>query len=290
MLEAILYDKFPNQEVTCHVCEHHCHIKEGKRGLCGVRENQKGILYALNHPICIARAIDPIEKKPLYHFLEKTKTYSFATVGCNLRCPWCQNHNISQSPKPEGFIEGEEIEPIKHVYSALANHCPSISYTYSEPTIFIEYALDVMKLAHEKGLKNIWVSNGFMSTAALELITPYLDAANIDYKGSEDVYHQLTLGHQTVIERNLKYLYEHGVHLEITTLIIPSINDQVQELEHMASFIRNELSPDAPWHLSRFFPSWKMLTTPMTPLSTLEMAKAIGLKAGLKNIHIGNVW
>lgn len=290
MIEAILYDKLPNQEVICHVCEHHCHIVDGRRGLCGVRENQKGILYALNNPVCISRAIDPIEKKPLYHFLEKTKTYSFATVGCNLRCPWCQNHDISQSPKPDRYVEGEEIEPIKHVYSALANHCPSISYTYSEPTIFIEYALEVMKLAHEHGIKNIWVSNGFMSTASLELITPYLDAANIDYKGSERVYHQLTSGHQTIIERNLKYLYNHGVHLEITTLIIPSVNDHFQELEHMASFIKNELGEEVPWHLSRFFPSWKMLTIPMTPLSTLEMAKSIGLKTGLKNIYIGNVW
>ena len=290
MKEAILYDKLPNQQVQCHVCEHHCLIGEGKRGLCGVRENQQGILYALNYPICIASAIDPIEKKPLYHFLENSQTYSFATVGCNMQCPWCQNHDISQSPKPQNDIEGEEISPINHVYSALANDCPSISYTYSEPTIFLEYALDVMKLAHAKGLKNIWVSNGWMSLETLELIMPYLDAANIDYKGTEKVYQQLTLGHQSVIERNLKYLHSHGVHLEITTLIIPNINDQIDQFEAIASFIHNELDNSVPWHISRFFPSWKMLSSPITPLSTLKKAESIGKSMGLKNIYIGNVW
>lgn len=289
MKEAVLYDSLPNHQCQCHVCEHHCLIDAGKRGICGVRENQKGILYALNDELCIAQAIDPIEKKPIYHFLPMTKTYSIAAVGCNMICPWCQNYEISQSPKPFKTIEGEFISPEDHVKAAIKNHCPSISYTYSEPTIFIEYALDTMKLAKEAGLKNIWVSNGFMSLKTLELITPYLDAANIDYKGREEVYHQMTLGSEEIIKRNLKYMYEHQVHIEITTLVIPEVNDNPADLKEIAQFISNELNETVPWHLSRFFPTWKLMNKRITPVSTLKMAKKIGEQAGLKNIYLGNV-
>ncbi|MEA4902236.1 AmmeMemoRadiSam system radical SAM enzyme [Desulfitobacterium sp.] len=288
--EAILYQKLDSGKIKCSVCNQNCTISEGKRGICGVRENQEGKLCALNYGMTIAEHIDPIEKKPLYHFLPGTKTYSLASVGCNFRCAWCQNWEIAQSPKPNKPIEGIPITPKEHVRQALNFGCPSISYTYSEPTIFIEYALEIMKLARENGLKNIWVTNGYMSKEALELIIPYLDAANVDFKGPDDeIYEEYCAGKARVVMDNLKLLYEAGVHLEITTLVIPDVNDQPNQLEKIARFIATQLSPDVPWHVSRFFPAWKMISTPITPLKTLNIAKGIGQKAGLKYIYIGNV-
>jgi len=290
MQEAILYQKLPDLKVKCDVCSHRCIIKDGFRGICGVRENQKGILYALNYGKTVASAIDPIEKKPLYHFLPGTKIYSFATVGCNFRCEWCQNFEIAQSPKPMKPIEGIEITPRQHVEKALQYGCPSIAYTYSEPTIFLEYALDTMKLARENGLKNVWVTNGFMTKETMDIIIPFLDAANVDYKGPNDgVYEKYCGGTAEPIMENLKYLHHAGVHLEITTLVVPGVNDKYEQLEKIAQFIANEVGIEVPWHVSRFFPAWKMLDTEITPLKTLKMAKEIGEKAGLKYIHIGNV-
>lgn len=290
MQEAILYQKLPDLMVKCDVCSHRCTIKEGFRGICGVRENQKGILYALNYGKTVASAIDPIEKKPLYHFLPGTKIYSFATVGCNFRCDWCQNFEIAQSPKPMKPVEGIEITPIQHVEKAMQYGCPSIAYTYSEPTIFLEYALDTMKLAHENKLKNVWVTNGFMTKETLDLIIPYLDAANVDYKGPNDgVYEKYCGGTAEPIMENLKYLKQAGVHLEITTLVVPGVNDKYEQIEKIAKYIANEVGVDVPWHVSRFFPAWKMLDTEITPLKTLKMAKEIGEKVGLKYIHVGNV-
>lgn len=290
MQEAILYQKLLDLKVKCDVCSHRCTIGDGFRGICGVRENQKGILYALNYGKTVASAIDPIEKKPLYHFLPGTKIYSFATVGCNFRCEWCQNFEIAQSPKPMKPVVGIEITPIQHVEKAMKYGCPSIAYTYSEPTIFLEYALDTMKLAHENGLKNVWVTNGFMTKETLDLIIPYLDAANVDYKGPNDgVYEKYCGGTAEPIMENLKYLKQAGVHLEITTLVVPGVNDKYEQIEKIANYIANEVGVDVPWHISRFFPAWKMLDTEITPLKTLKMAKEIGEKAGLKYIHIGNV-
>jgi len=290
MKEAILYQKLEGDKLKCAVCNHRCTIAEGKRGICSVRENRQGKLYALNYGKTIAVNIDPIEKKPLYHFLPGTKIYSFATVGCNFRCSWCQNWEISQSPKPNKPIDGIDISPEEHVKRALEYACPSIAYTYSEPTIFVEYALDTMKLAREKGLKNVWVTNGYMSRETLDTIIPYLDAANVDYKGPNDgVYEKYCGGKAEPIMENLKYLHEAGVHIEITTLIVPGINDKPNQLEKIARFIATELSQDVPWHVSRFFPAWKMMDTPITPVETLEMARGIGKNAGLKYVHVGNV-
>jgi len=290
MIEAMLYLKQPNKCVQCNVCQLHCIINDGKRGVCGVRENIDGTLYALNYPIAIATAIDPIEKKPLNHFLPGSKVYSFAAVGCNMRCSWCQNWRISQSPKPNRSIAGVEMLPEEHVKKALEYGCPSIAYTYSEPTIFLEYALATMKLAKKNGLKNIWVSNGIMTKETLDEIIPYLDAANIDYKGPNDgVYEKYCGGKATQVMENLKYLKKAGVHLEVTTLIIPGINDQFSQLTEIANSIQLELGTNVPWHISRFFPAWKMNNLPVTPLSTLNMANDIGKDAGIRMIHIGNV-
>jgi pyruvate formate lyase activating enzyme len=290
MKEAILYHKLDNNKVNCAVCNQRCIIPEGKRGICGVRENQQGCLYTLNYGKTIAVNIDPIEKKPLYHFLPKTKIYSFAAEGCNFRCSWCQNWEISQNPKPNKPVQGIDISPEEHVKRTLNYACPSIAYTYSEPTIYVEYALDTMKLAHENGLKNVWVSNGYMSRETLDIIVPYLDAANFDFKGPNDgVYEKYCGGKAEPIMENLKYLSKAGVHVEITTLVIPGINNKPEQLEKIAQFIAGELGPDVPWHVSRFFPAWKMNDTPITSVETLTTARSIGQKAGLKYIHIGNV-
>jgi len=290
MYEALLYEKLNDQRVQCHVCAHHCVIEASRRGLCGVRENREGTLYALNYGLSISVAVDPIEKKPLYHFLPHSKIYSFATVGCNLRCSWCQNWDISQHPKPMKPIAGYPITPQQHVERALENKCPSIAYTYSEPTIFLEYALATMRLAHANNLKNVWVTNGFMTKSALDMIIPYLDAANVDYKGPRNgVYDLYCGGNAEPVIENMKYLQKAGVHLEITTLVIPNINDKIGQLTEIAETIVRELGGDVPWHVSRFFPAWKMFDHAITPLATLELAKSIGEKAGIKNIHIGNV-
>ena len=290
MKEALLYDKLPNGKVRCNVCGHGCQIAPGHRGLCRVRSNINGVLYSLNCGLCIAVAIDPIEKKPLYHYLPKSETYSFAAVGCNMHCPWCQNYEISQTPSNEYVIEGEEVTPEQHVERALKFRTPSISYTYSEPTIFFEYALETMKLAKEKGLKNIWVSNGFMSEAALQQILPYLDAVNIDIKGPDDEFYAKHCGgNLKAIINNLKTMQKDNIHIELTTLLIPGLNDEEYQIKKLVSTIVENLGLEVPWHISRFFPAWRMLNAHITPLDSLHLARLIGQKAGLKYIYIGNV-
>ncbi len=292
MKEALLYQKLPQKKVRCQVCSHFCLIVPQKRGLCGVRENQKGKLYSLVYGKAIAVHIDPIEKKPLYHFLPSTHSLSIATVGCNLACKNCQNHDISQGPKPDKPILGQDLPPEKIVQDALANHCPSISYTYTEPTIFLEYALETMKLAKEKGLKNIWVTNGSMSPQTLNLIIPELDAANVDLKSFEESFYQKYCnGQLKPVLANLKEMKKRNIWLEITTLIIPGLTDQEKMLKKIAKFIKNDLGPETPWHLSRFFPevSWQLQNLPATSLETLEKAEQMGLKAGLKYVYKGNI-
>lgn len=290
MIESFLYEVSEEQTVTCRVCNHYCKIQEGKRGICGVRENKEGKLWALNYGYTIASAIDPIEKKPLYHFLSGTKTYSLATVGCNLSCAWCQNYDISQSPKPNREIQGTYISPEEHVDRALRFGCPSISYTYSEPTIFLEYALDIMKLAKKKHLKNIWVTNGYMSKETLEMILPYLDAANVDYKGPNDeMYLKYCKASAKPIINNIKMMKEYGVHVEITTLLVPDVNDSEIQVRTIAKTISSELGNSIPWHITRFFPAWKMMDKYPTNIFTMERAKRIGLEEGIKTIHLGNI-
>ncbi|MFA5467143.1 MAG: AmmeMemoRadiSam system radical SAM enzyme [Candidatus Izemoplasmatales bacterium] len=291
MKEAILYQTLADSSVVCLLCGHHCHIKTGSRGICGVRENRHGKLFSLNYGLTAAIGVDPIEKKPLYHYLHNTKTYSLATVGCNLHCRWCQNYQLSQEPVlSPGKLSGNLISPEDHVKNAISHHCPSIAYTYSEPTIFIEYALDIMKLAHAKGLKNIWVTNGFMSKEAIEILLPYLDAANVDLKAPKGgVYEKYCGGNAETVMANLINLHKEKVHLEITTLVIPGINDGDDQLSQIAEFIATKLGQDVPWHLSRFFPGWKLIDKEITPYETLAKAKQIAHDRGLKNVYLGNV-
>lgn len=288
-MEAVLYDQVSDANVTCKVCGHYCLIKDGKRGICGVRENNNGKLYALNYGLSIATSIDPIEKKPLLEYLPGTNTYSFAAVGCNLNCPWCQNERISQAPKPDKVIEGYRISPEMHVSQAIKYHCPSISYTYTEPTVFIEYAYQTMKIARKSGLKNIWVSNGFMSIESLHLILPYLDAINIDYKGTAETYKKfLKIDHLQVLE-NLKAIRESPAHLEVTTLFIPGVNNSESSIRKIIHDLIEYLGKDFVWHISRFFPHYKMKNKPITKTSTLVLAKRIGEEMGLTKIYLGNL-
>jgi len=294
MKEAYLYKKLKvsGAGVQCQNCAHYCVISPAKRGLCGVRENIDGKLYALNYEKCIACHIDPIEKKPFFHFLPGSHSLSIATVGCNFKCKACQNWNISQMPQLTGKIEGEDLTPEEIVKMAIENNLPSISYTYIEPTVFLEYALDTMKLAKKAGLKNNWVTNGFMSEEALDLITPYLDAANVDLKGfTEEFYQKVCAGRLQPVLENLKRIKGKGIWSEVTTLVIPTLNDDEKTFKDIANFIKNELGSETPWHITQFSGqiSWKLQDLPDTPVETLKMAYEIGKKAGLKYVYTGNV-
>jgi len=287
-MEAILYDKLEDFKVRCNVCHHHCLIEPDKRGICGVRENLNGTLIALNYGKAIAVSIDPIEKKPIYEFMPRTMTYSFATEGCNLHCPWCQNHHISQI-KHDKDISGHEISPLQHASMALKYNCPSISYTYSEPTIFLEYALETMKIAKQKGLKNIWVSNGYMSEEALDLIIPLVDAFNIDYKGSTSIYQHYCGGTASDVIENLSHIKSMGIHLEITTLLIPGVNDSPDEVDKLAEELIGALGKNFIWHITRFHPAYKMKDKPITSKGTMYSALKIARDKGIRSVYLGNI-
>ncbi|MFH1838227.1 MAG: AmmeMemoRadiSam system radical SAM enzyme [Candidatus Kuenenbacteria bacterium] len=292
MKKTLLYKKLKNKIVQCEICNHYCIILPKERGFCGTRENQNGILYSLVYNKVIAENIDPIEKKPFYHFMPGSHSLSIATVGCNFRCLHCQNWQISQATKfkKQTDILGENLSPKKIVERALKNKCQSIAYTYTEPTIFLEYALDIMKLAKKQGLKNIWISNGYMTKGAIELIAPYLDAINIDLKSFTEKFYNKYCGTKLKpILENLKLFKQKNIWLEITTLIIPTLNDDLKELKKMAEFIFQELGRNVPWHLSKFFPSYKLENIISTPIETLIKAREIGLNAGLKYVYLGNV-
>ncbi|PJE57549.1 MAG: AmmeMemoRadiSam system radical SAM enzyme [Candidatus Portnoybacteria bacterium CG10_big_fil_rev_8_21_14_0_10_38_18] len=293
MHEALLYEKLSEKKIRCNACNHRCIIAQNKRGICGVRENHDGKLYSLVYGKIIAEHIDPIEKKPLYHFMPGSFSLSIATVGCNFRCLHCQNADISQitKEKPEDVkILGEDIKPEKIVQDALDNKCPSISYTYTEPTIFVEYALDCMKLAKENDLRNVWVSNGYMTKDTLDLVGEYLDATNIDLKAfTEEFYQEVCGARLKPVLENLIDIKKRRIWLEVTTLIIPGKNDSEKELKQIAGFIKDELGDDTPWHVSRFFPHYKMPDVPSTPVEKVYEAVEIGEKVGLKYVYPGNV-
>jgi len=297
-LESFLYKKLKNKKVECLTCNHFCKLEENKRGICGVRENIEGKLYFLLFGRAIATHVDPIEKKPLFHFLPGSKTFSFATAGCNFRCLNCQNWDISQATK-DSRLTCEEIEemgfdlsPQEIVRFAKDNECQSIAYTYTEPTIFLEYAYDTMKLAKKGGIKNVWVSNGYMSEETLKLITPYLDAINIDLKFFDNRKYLKYCGAKLdPILANLKYLKKKKVWVEVTTLIIPTLNDKEKELRDIAEFIKKELGKDTPWHVSAFSPelSWQMQDFPETSEKTIKKAYKIGKDVGLDYVYSGNM-
>lgn len=290
MKEALLYEKLDNRKVKCNLCAHHCKIAPGKWGICNVRENINGTLQTHVYGRTIARHVDPIEKKPLYHFYPGSKAFSIGTAGCNFHCDFCQNCAISQVTSP-GILElGSTSPPAEIVQEALDAGCRSIAYTYTEPTIFFEYCNDIGPLAREAGLKNVFVSNGFMTSEMLDISSPWLDAVNVDLKAYKDeTYRRLIGGRLHPVLESMKHIVNKGIWLEVTSLIIPGINDSQGELRQMAHFIANELGVDVPWHISRFFPGYKMEDVSPTSLDTLQKAKEAGEEAGLNYIYIGNV-
>ncbi len=285
--EAMFYRSLEGNKVKCELCSHQCKISNGKRGICRVRENKNGILYSLNYLKLVASHVDPIEKKPLFHFYPGSESYSIAASGCNFRCLHCQNWTISQVNND--IISGEAISAESVVRDALRNKCLSISYTYTEPTIYYETAYDISLLAHEKGIRNIFVTNGYIGSEALKHIAPYLDAANIDLKAMTETFYQNVCGAklQPVLDC-IKQYYELGIWIEITTLIIPGYNDDADELEDIAEFIAG-IDNGIPWHVTAFYPTYKLNDAPPTPLATLELAYKIGKEKGLQYVYQGNV-
>lgn len=299
MKECINYRKIDSETVECFACSHSCRIKEGGVGICGVRQNIKGKLELLVYGRAIAANIDPIEKKPLFHFLPGSLAYSFGTIGCNFRCANCQNYDISQMFSRKGKVEeykklnwGYFLSPKEIVAEAVKNNCSVIAYTYNEPTVFLEYALETMKLAKGSGLKNVWVSNGFMSVQTLEAIIPELDGINIDIKSMDDEFYRSNCGARvkSVLE-SCKYLIKKGIWLEVTSLIIPTLSDDENMLQQVARFIKKELGDFVPWHISAFSGaiSWKLGHLPDTPVGTIKKAYNLSKAEGLKYIYAGNV-
>lgn len=288
MHECNYYQKLGDGAVRCILCPHHCRISNGKTGICRSRRNLDGLLVSevYGHPCSLA--IDPIEKKPLYHFHPHTKCLSIACTGCNFRCLNCQNHEISQvSPEQVGHYN---LTPEQVVDICIEYHCPGIAYTYTEPLTYIEYILDMAKLAHEKGLWNILVTAGYVCEDPLNDLLPYIDAANIDLKSfSEEIYHRVSGGHLSTVLNTILTMHDAGVWIELTNLIIPGINDDMEMIRRMCRWMKDNNLSDAPLHFSRFFPQYRMTDIHPTPVSTLQAAKHVALEEGIKHVYLGNV-
>lgn len=290
MREARLWEGIGEGRVRCLLCAHRCVIPPGGRGACLVRENRGGTLYSLVYGRLVSQALDPVEKKPLFHFLPGTGTLSLATVGCNFRCDFCQNYEISQLPRDHGGrIVGEPVEPEEVVAAAKETGARSISYTYTEPTVFFEFCQDVGRRAVQEGLRNIFVTNGYLTAEALAEARGWLHAANVDLKSFSEEFYRRHCGAslQPVLE-TIGRLWEAGIWVEVTTLIIPGRNDSETELRWIAEFLLG-ISPDIPWHVSRFVPAYKAWHLPPTSLAALRRAREIGLSVGLRYVYMGNV-
>jgi len=290
MKEAMLYRRLEENAVRCSLCAHRCRIPEDGWGFCSVRRNREGRLYTAVYGRLIASHVDPIEKKPLYHFLSGSLTYSIATMGCNFRCGFCQNWQISQAAgKEEEILGGRRASPDEVVRAARQASCRSIAYTYTEPTIFFEFAYDTARKAAGEGLKNLFITNGYMTAKALQLIRPCLDAANVDLKSFRDEYYRRVCGARLrPVLDTIRRMKEKGIWVEITTLVVPGENDSREELEDIARFIAG-LDRGIPWHVSRFFPMYQYDDASPTPERTMRMAQEIGREAGLEHVHLGNL-
>ena len=290
MQRAMFQEPLEEKAVRCHLCAHRCTIAPGRRGVCRVRENRNGTLYSLVYGRLVSGNADPIEKKPIFHLLPGSLSYSIATAGCNFRCRHCQNFSISQYPRLHGGeIPGDTASPAEVVAAAKATGCASISYTYIEPTIFIEFALETAQLAKQHGLKNVFVSNGYTSPEASRALAPVLDANNIDLKSFNDRFYREICGArlQPVLD-TIALQKKLGVWIEVTTLLIPGLNDSDDELREIASFLAN-ISPEIPWHVTRFHPTFELTDRPPTPAATLRRAREIGLAQGLQYVYTGNL-
>jgi pyruvate formate lyase activating enzyme len=290
MIEARYYQKLENQHVRCQLCPHQCALKPGARGICGVRENQAGILVSLNHARAIAIHNDPIEKKPLFHVLPGSTSLSVATVGCNLSCAHCQNHDISQYPRKSRQVPGEETTAAEVVRLAREAGSATISFTYSEPTIFMEWAQEIAAAASPAGIRCVSVTNGYTREQPLRDLAPHLLAANVDLKAfREDFYRKVCGAKLQPVLDTIALLRKLGVWVEVTTLLIPGLNDDPKELTELAAFLAG-VDRAMPWHLSRFHPDHTLRDRPATPVQTIMRAREIGLAQGLRFVYSGNVW
>ncbi len=287
--EALLYKKLEEEKVSCYLCSHRCLIAEGDFGICLVRQNKKGTLYTHAYGRVIAAHIDPVEKKPLFHVMPGSMSFSIATIGCNFLCGFCQNWQISQKKEADKLgMVAQEMAPSEIVKLARKSGCESIAYTYTEPTIFFEYALEIAELARQEGLLNIFVTNGYMTKEALETIGPYLDAANVDLKFFKDEsYQKVCAAKLSPVLESIKLMHKMGIWQEITTLVVPSLNESEEELKDIANFIAS-VGREIPWHVSRFHPDYKLQDQETTSLAALKLAEGIGKKAGLRYVYLGN--
>ena len=285
--ESRYYRKLDDGVVECQLCPHHCHIANGKTGRCRSRRNHDGVLVSEVYGKPCSLAIDPIEKKPLYHFHPGTTCLSIACTGCNFRCLNCQNHDISQVA-PED-VDHYNLTPDQVVGLCLKYHCPGIAYTYTEPLTYIEYVTDCARLAHEKGLWNILVTAGYICQEPLADLLPYLDAANIDLKSFSDEIYHVNGGRLSVVLDTILAMKKAGVWIELTNLVIPGVNDDMEMIRRMCGWIVDNGLADNPLHFSRFFPRYKMQAVTPTPVQTLKEAKRIALDEGVKHVYLGNV-
>jgi pyruvate formate lyase activating enzyme len=288
--EAVLYRRETSGRVVCDLCRHRCVIGEGGSGRCRVRRNEGGKLVSIVYGRCIAIHADPIEKKPLFHFLPGTQSFSIATVGCNFTCRFCQNHEISQWLRDgTPSVPGETVDPSGVITRAERSGCRSIAFTYTEPTVYFEYALDTARLAHERGLATCFVSNGHMTREAIDMIAPVLDAINVDLKSFDsETYRSMIGGSLEGVLDSIGYLKAKGVWVEVTTLLVPGMNDSPREIREIARFIAG-IDRDIPWHVSRFFPNYEMETRPPTDVRTIELALNVGHEEGLRHVYCGNL-
>jgi len=286
--EAVLYERLSENVVKCNLCARRCTIPNGKTGFCLVRKNEGGNLYSLVYGKAISACVDPITKKPLAHFHPGSLVMSIATVGCNFRCQFCDNWMISQ----ERHISGHDFPPEKVVKATRDNGCQGISYTYTEPTIFFEYAYDTAKLAHKLGFFNTFVTNGYMTPEAVRMIAPFLDAATVDFKGGGDpnFYKEFcSVPSVEPIFKSLKEMRRNNIHIEITNLVLPKKGDSIETIRELAAWVKDNLGADTPFHLLRFHPDYRLTSIPSTPVSTLEKACDAAMEVGLNYVYIGNV-
>ncbi|MHB8772834.1 MAG: AmmeMemoRadiSam system radical SAM enzyme [Syntrophales bacterium] len=287
--EALLYEQDREGAVRCALCAHRCRIEPGGRGICGVRENRAGTLASLVSRAVVAAQCDPIEKKPLFHLLPGSRSYSVAAVGCNFRCTFCQNHEISQLPREGGCIAGRKLEPAAIVELARESSAQSIAYTYTEPTVFFELVYETAAIARARGLRNVLVTNGYMTAEMLRLMAPRLDAANVDLKAfRDDFYRQYCGARLRPVLDSLRLMKELGIWVEVTTLLIPGLNDGDAELRELAGFLRS-LGAETPWHISRFHPRYRLTDRPPTPAASIHRAAGIGKAAGLNYVYSGTI-